>query len=94
MNKDLADNNAIEKTLEQRGNRYGTFEDNARVTQEFMRVLQSAPNYDKLHDMHKEVYHMIFHKISRSICGDPTYVDNVHDIIGYATGLENYLKKL
>lgn len=84
----------IEKTLQERGSRYGKFEDNARITQGFMRVLESSPNYHELHDMHLEAYHMIFHKIARSVCGDPTYVDNAHDIVGYATGLENYLKDL
>ena len=85
---------SIEATLEERGSRYGKFEDNARITQEIMRVLESAPNFNKLHNMHREAYHMIAHKMARSVCGDPTYVDNAHDIVGYATGLENYLKEL
>ena len=37
------------------------------------------------------VVQMIFSKISRMACGDPDYSDNMHDIIGYAKILENYL---
>jgi len=84
----------ISTTLKERGGRYGSFEDNAVVSQNLMAVIQTAPNYDKLSDMHVEIYHMIFHKIARSVCGDPFYIDNIHDIVGYATGLENYLKEL
>lgn len=82
---------SIEDTLKERGGRYGRFEDNAEISQGFMRVLRAAPNYNLLTDMHIEIYHMIFHKIGRSVCGDPMYIDNIHDIIGYAKGLEDYL---
>ena len=85
--------NKIDKTLQERGDRYGTFENNARVTQALCDVIKTAPNYDQLTDKHIEAYHMIFHKISRSVCGDPMYVDNIHDIIGYAKLLEGYLTK-
>lgn len=82
---------SIEKTLEERGSRYGKFEDNARITQGLMAVIETSPNYEILSNMHKEMYHMIFHKIARSVCGDPMYVDNAHDIVGYAKGLEDFL---
>lgn len=81
----------VDATLKERGSQYGTFENNARVTQALCAVLKTAPNYDQLTDIHIEAYHMIFHKISRSVCGDPLYVDNVHDIVGYAKLLENFL---
>lgn len=83
----------IDKTLQERGGRYGTFENNARITQALCDVIKTAPNYDELTDKHIEAYHMIFHKIARSVCGDPMYVDNVHDIVGYAKLLEDYLVK-
>lgn len=82
----------INETVKQRGSRYGKFEDNARITQSLMRVLETAPNYDKLEDMHKECFHMICHKMARAVCGDPSYDDNPRDIAGYATGLTNYLE--
>ena len=84
----------IEKTLEERSSRYGLMEDNANITQNLLSIIEKAPNYKKLTPMHKEVYHMVFHKIARSVCGDPFYVDNIHDIIGYAKCLEEYLIKI
>ena len=83
----------VKDTLEQRGGRYGTFEANAKTTQDFLRVLKSATNYDLLTDVHKEAYHMILHKIGRSVNGDPWYDDNMHDVIGYAKLLEDYIKE-
>lgn len=84
----------IKSTLQQRGSCYGSFEDNARITQELNKVLETAPNFFKLTNEHKEAYHMIFHKIARSVCGDPMYADNIHDIIGYATVLEEFVNKV
>lgn len=83
----------IKETLQNRGSRYGSFEDNAKITQALCDVLKGAPNYSKLQKEHLEAFHMIFHKIARAVCGDPDYVDNIHDIIGYATLLENFLVK-
>jgi hypothetical protein len=85
--------NEIEKTLIIRGSRYGTFEDNADITQALMAIIEESPKAHELTNLHKECLHMIFHKISRMVCGDPMYVDNVHDIGGYAKGLEDYLIK-
>lgn len=81
----------IETTLNQRGNVYGTMEKNAEITQGLMRVIAKSPNARNLSAMHVETLHMIFHKISRMVCGDPMYLDNVHDIIGYAKLLEDYI---
>ena len=83
--------NKINKTLEERGGRYGSFECNAETTQKLMDVLRQHPNWEKLSNPHKEAYHMIFHKMARSICGDPMYNDNTHDIVGYAKLLEDYI---
>lgn len=86
--------NDIDKTLAERGSRYGTFEGNAKTTQALITAICQAPSASKLTDMHLECLHMIFHKVARMVNGDPFYVDNVHDIIGYAKGLEDYLIKL
>lgn len=83
----------IKDTLKERGNKYGTFEENSRITQSLCSILKTAPSYTKLDKQHKECFHMIFHKIARAVCGDPDYVDNIHDIIGYSKLLEDYLKK-
>lgn len=55
----------IRKTLKQRGSRYGTFEENARITQGLLKVLSTSENYNHLEDMHRECLHMICHKMSR-----------------------------
>lgn len=83
--------NKIDKTLKERGSRYGSFEDNADITEDLMKVIQSASSYSKLSKQHLEAFHMIFHKISRAVCGDPDYIDNIHDIVGYAKLLEDFL---
>lgn len=80
----------IKDTLTQRGNRYGSFEDNAELTQSLMELIESKR---KLPYAHKEAIHMIFHKISRIVCGDLWYADNAHDIAGYATLLEEYINQ-
>lgn len=81
----------MSETLEDRGSRYGPFNENARITWSLMRVIETAPSYGKLTDTHKEAFHMIFHKIARAVCGDPNYEDNPHDIAGYAQRLEEFL---
>ena len=83
----------VNQTLEQRGSRYGEFEYVARVTEDLMSVISFAPQWDNLTPTHRQAYHMIFSKIARSVCGDPTYTDNIHDIAGYAKLLEDYLIK-
>ncbi len=80
----------IKDTLTQRGNRYGSFEDNAELTQSLMELVESKR---KLPHTHKEAIHMIFHKISRIVCGDLWYADNAHDIAGYATLLEEHINQ-
>lgn len=83
----------ITSTLEQRGNRYGTFEDNARLTQALMNLALGCSKTE-LSPMHKEALHMIFHKIARMCSGDQWYADNPHDIAGYATLLEEYINEV
>lgn len=85
--------NKIDDTLKERGSRYGSFEDNAEITQCLMEVVEKAPNYHKLSRQHKEAIHMIFHKVARCVCGDPDYTDNFHDAAGYSKLLEEFLIK-
>ncbi len=84
----------IRKTLEERGGKYGHVWDNARITQGLMRTLKRSPNFEELSDTHVECVHMIFHKIARMVCGtDINYQDNATDMAGYATLLEDFMKK-
>jgi hypothetical protein len=81
----------LKDTLKERGNRYGDFKYVARVTEDLMDVISFAPQWENLTPVHKQAFHMIFSKIARSVCGDPMYTDNIHDIAGYAKLLEKYL---
>jgi len=83
----------LDKTLCERGGRYGDFADGAKLTQTLMDNTLAGATAE-LSPVHIEALHMIFHKIARMCCGDPYYVDNPHDIAGYATLLEKYLRAL
>lgn len=86
---------SVEKILEERGSRYGSFVGNAEVSQALIRVLAF-----ELHKRNKhmdadqyEALQMICHKIARIVNGDPDYADNWVDIAGYATLVANRLDK-
>ena len=48
-------------------------------------------NWDTLQGYQKQALDTIADKISRILTGDPTYLDNWHDIQGYAKLVENIL---
>ena len=74
---------SIEKTLEERANRYGEFKEHARITQNIKRAMADSPNWEGISDDKKECLEMIAHKVGRILNGDPEYHDSYHDIIGY-----------
>lgn len=76
-------NDAIEKTLEERGNRYGQFADHARLSQAIKRAMAQGRNWDRMDDDKREALEMVAHKIARIINGDASFHDSWHDIIGY-----------
>jgi len=73
----------ISATLQQRGSRYGSFKEQARITQNIKRAMRDSPNWDALSDDKKECLEMNAHKIARILNGDPEYHDSWHDIEGY-----------
>lgn len=75
----------IEKTLAERGSKYGVFKYHARISQELKSVMQSCKGYQDMTSDKREALEMIQHKVARILNGDPTYHDNWHDIAGYAT---------
>lgn len=83
----------IQITLEERGNRYGNFIDNACVAQDLKQVLREAWNDDNMTALHKEALEMICHKMARIVNGDPDYIDSWHDIAGYATLVVDQIKE-
>lgn len=83
----------IDSTLDERGNRYGDFEDHAFITQDLKAVMQETPNWDALKADQKEALEMTAHKIGRILNGDPNYIDSWHDIIGYIRLVEQRLER-
>lgn len=83
----------ISTTLQERGDRYGSFKGQARLSQDFKRVMLSSKNWCHLEDYQKEGLEMIVHKIARALNGDENYDDNYRDISGYATLILNELPK-
>lgn len=81
----------ITETLKERGNRYGEFDEHARITQGIKRAMADSPNWAELSDDKKEALEMVAHKIGRILNGDPEYADSWHDIIGYTKLVEDKL---
>jgi len=77
----------INKTLEERGNRYGEFKECARISQTLKSyVAVELRNQGKtLSNTQREAMEMILYKIARIVNGDPNYDDSWRDIAGYAT---------
>lgn len=75
----------IEKTIEERGSRYGDFADNAATSQSLKDIIYNGACAHRLKPHHAEALDNICQKLARIVNGDPTYDDNWRDIIGYAT---------
>ncbi len=84
---------SIEKTLKQRGAVYGAFSDNAETSQVLKQTMREAKNWNLLSYAQQEALEMVQHKISRLLNGDPTYLDNVVDILGYTELMFNDMKE-
>ena len=82
---------SINKTLEQRGERYGKFKDVAATTYALQEILRNAKNHEHMIDDQVIALDMICNKMARIVNGDPSYSDNWHDISGYATLVEQEL---
>lgn len=81
-------NISVEATLAQRGNRYGSFSNHARLAQnlkhDFHEHVQRYGQPKEFTNSMVEAVDMIFHKLARIANGDPTYDDTWRDIAGYA----------
>lgn len=73
----------IDKTLQERGSRYGKFATHASITQALKSVMHGADKWHQLAPDQQEALDMIAHKIGRILNGDPNYHDSWHDIVGY-----------
>ena len=83
----------INKTLTERGTRYGSFKDNGRLAQQLKQVLRQAKGWDGLDPIMQEALDLTCMKWSRIINGDPFYMDNWHDASGYMTLVHDWLQE-
>ncbi len=74
----------VDAVLEERGARYGKFEDHANLAQTLKRVVAGGRSHFTMDDDQKEALDMICHKMARIVNGDPDYADSWVDIAGYA----------
>lgn len=81
----------IDATLAERGARYGEFHEHAVIAQGLQDTMRTAPGWQRLAPNQKQALSVIADKIARMLNGDPDYIDNWHDIIGYAKLVETKL---
>lgn len=81
----------IEKTLKERGDRYGSFFDHAMIAQNLQDTMRKCEGWDMLAPDQKQALTVISDKIARMLNGQPDYRDNWHDIVGYAKLVDDRL---
>lgn len=90
---------SVQETLNARGERYGDFTDNARISQQLKQLIMCEDDgklregYRRCNFVQREALEMIAQKIARILNGDPNYKDNWHDIQGYARLAEERCKE-
>lgn len=83
----------VEETLNERGARYGDFTDHAIIAQGLQDLMRDTQGWSRLGAVKKQALTVIADKIARILSGDPNYIDNWHDIQGYARLVEERLLK-
>jgi hypothetical protein len=83
----------IANTLAERQRNYGDFSDNAEYAQQIKDVLRGGKSWNDMPYYMQEALDLIVSKIARMLSGDPMYRDSWHDILGYATLVEQRLTK-
>lgn len=81
----------IDTTLAERGARYGQFKEHAAIAQSIQDAMRAPAGWTKLAADQKQALTVFADKIARMLNGDPDYLDNWHDIIGYAKLVETRL---
>lgn len=76
---------SVEKTLNERGKRYGTFRDNSVIYVRLIQIFEQSPNWASAPPEVKHALGNIATKLARLLTGDMSYDDNWQDIAGYAT---------
>ena len=82
----------VNKTLDERGERYGKFSNHAELSQKLKQAMKEKATWWNLSPSQQVSLEMIAHKIARILNGDPNFADNWHDIAGYATLIDLQLQ--
>lgn len=83
----------IQETLAEREGIYGDYKQVANLTRGLLANMEYSKNWAELYPFQQEALHMIASKIARILEGDHEYVDSWHDVAGYATLVEQCLKR-
>ena len=83
----------VKDTLNQRGQVYGMFINNATVAQGLKKQIRLCPQFHDLDADMQESIEVIMSKIARATTGNPEYIDNWRDIAGYAQMIIDRLEK-
>ncbi len=81
--------NEVEKTLRNRGDKYGSYYDNAIVMQRLKIIFRQGKNWRALTANKQEALDMIASKIGRILGGELSQRDSWLDIAGYAMLIVN-----
>lgn len=81
-----------ESVLAERGNRYGNYLEQTKISNKIKEAMQEVPDYWDMETDIKDALEMIAVKMSRIVNGDPNYADNWADIAGYATLVKDRLE--
>jgi len=86
----------LASTLAERGSRYGSFAEHALIAQSLQSIMRGTDcvhtGWNALAPDMQQALTVIADKIARILNGDPTYLDNWHDIQGYARLVEARLE--
>lgn len=83
----------VNEMLAGRESRYGSFQGHARISQDLKAVMHERSGWDRLKPDQREALEMVQHKVARILNGDPNYLDNWIDLVGYAQLVVNRLEK-
>ena len=81
----------VSETLLSRSNTHGNFGSNGKTMQSLKDICREGDTWPELKPHQKEAIDMICHKIGRIVNGDGQFKDHWHDIVGYATLVEEEL---
>ena len=83
----------VNEMLAGRQARYGSFGGHAKIAQGLKAVMHERSGWDRLKPDQREALEMVQHKIARMLNGDPKYLDNIVDVVGYSTLIKNVMEQ-